>query len=176
VDIQQLTSLGGLAISLVGGGVSGYFIKYFLDKKQQFTTENAKVKRDNYRKFVELYINQLNSPQTELVKEMRDFYKEYVLYGSPGVIKSMSKLFQHFYKQPIIETKRQQRTMLRMLARVFKAMRKDLGLSNRTLGYDGEILLRTLINDYDSVMYSRFRLWLQRLKNSILGIAYKKAG
>ncbi len=41
------------------------------------------------------------------------------------------------------------------LARVFKHMRRDIGLSNHGLGDDGEKVFRAILTDYDEIIKAR---------------------
>ena len=147
---------------IVTGGV-GYGIRYFFDKKAQFSSENAQVKRKMYQDYVDLIIDffdssTANKPAHKVQKEMYNFYKKCVLYASPKVINAYSSLMQHFYNTThdeggidIVKT----RTSLKKMTKVFKYMRKDIGLSNSGLGRDGELLFRAIITDYDEKIKPR---------------------
>ncbi len=159
------------AIALVGG-IIGYFLKYYLDKKAHFASNNAEVKRDAYQKFVNLttsfFIKSKKSQriQNNAVEELGEFYKQYVLYGSPKVVRVFANLMQTFYKRGALGindddmTKAESRHMIRSMTKVYKAMRKDIGLSNRLLGYGGAALMRAIITDYDHVMRPKPIVWL----------------
>lgn len=160
------------AVIALGGGIVGYFLKYYLDKKAQFASNNAEVKRVAYQKFVNLtasfFIQSKKSQrlQNNAVEELGEFYKQYVLYGSPKVVRALASLMQVFYKRNSLGiadqdmTKAELRHILRSMTRVYKAMRKDIGLSNRTLGYRGSSLMRAIITDYDQIMRPKPIVWL----------------
>lgn len=150
-------------IGIVGSGVVGYFAKYFLDKKAQFSTKNAEIKRKMYQDFVNLVIDFFDHTKkqkqndTKVVKKIFSFYRQYVLYASPEVISSFSDLMQYFYRNNIEDQKDNPvaddpQAALKKMTNVFKCMRKDIGLSNNGLGDDGEKLLRAIINDYDEMI------------------------
>lgn len=160
------------AIVALFGGIIGYFLKYYLDKKAQFVSNNADVKRSAYQKFVNVTASffikskQSKRVQDNAVDELGEFYKQYVLYGSPKVVRSFANLMQVFYKREALKitkqdmTRAEQRYMFRSMTRVYKAMRKDIGLSNRTLGFGGASLMRAIITDYDHLMRPKFVVWL----------------
>jgi hypothetical protein len=150
-------------IGILSSGIVGYWVKYFLDKKAQFSTKNAEIKRKMYQDFVNIVIDffdhtkQQKHNDTQVVKKIFSFYRQYVLYASPEVISSFSELMQYFYKngdtsEAIKTTIDDPQAALKKMTNVFKCMRKDIGLSNRGLGDDGEKLLRAIINDYDEMI------------------------
>ncbi|WP_452602368.1 hypothetical protein [Pontimicrobium sp. MEBiC06410] len=90
------------------------------------------------------------SSTNHMLKELYAFYKKYVLYASPKVIKAFSNYFQLMYnrnEEEEIDTK----LHLQSMTKIMIEMRKDLGLKNKGLGRNGEMLMRALIKDYDSI-------------------------
>ena len=86
----------------------------------------------------------------KMVKELYEFYKKYVLYASPRVIKAFSDYFQLIYHQDTnadFDTKKNLSHMTNIMAE----MRKDLGLKNKGLGKNGEGLMRAILKDYDEM-------------------------
>lgn len=144
-------------IGILSGGILGYLVKYFLDKKAQFSTKNSEIKRKMYQDFVNIVIDFFDHTKkqkqndTQVVKKIFSFYRQYVLYASPEVISSFSDLMQYFYKNGSSKepTMDDPQAALKKMTNVFKCMRKDIGLSNKGLGENGEVLLRAIINDYD---------------------------
>lgn len=155
-------------ILLLIGGVAGYFLNYFLNKRAELVSEVNRIKRENYKKFVSLIIDlisdhkyrtlknkpirtieDMNEAKIALVSKVDDFYKDYLLYASPSVINAYANYMQCVYsvdpKIPIADLKEQ----MRHLSKVIQAMRKDLGLSNKGLGKDGENVLRAKLPDFD---------------------------
>lgn len=167
MDLETLNPIIVPAIIALGGAIIGYFLKYYLDKKAQFASNNAELKRDAYQKFVNLtasfFIKSRKSQRVQgnSVEELSEFYKQYVLYGSPAVVRKFANLMQVFYKRETLGISNTDMTMaelkyiLRSMTRVYKAMRKDIGLSNRMLGYGGSTLMRAIITDYDQTMRPR---------------------
>lgn len=144
-----------LTFTLIGG-VIGYFVKDFLDKKREINSENNKIKREIYKKFTSIILDIFNnSKNNTLVKNQDDvktrlynFYKDYVLYASPNVINTLSDYMQYIYKNPEgSDTKK----MMKGLGKVIGEMRRELGLSNKGLGVSGENVFRALFNDFDDI-------------------------
>lgn len=148
-------------IGVVGSAAIGYFVKYFFDKKAKFSSENAKIKREMYREYVEFILKFLSDiqeqgtdvtpkQQKQLIKEMKNFHRKAVLYSSPKVINAYSDMLQNSYR----ENNESFHTMV-LMTNVFKAMRKDIGLSNHGLRSGAIRLIRPLINDYDVTIRPR---------------------
>ena len=110
-------------------------------------------RRRIYQEFVNIVIDllvaskKIQSPnQAQLLKKLYEFYKKYVVYASPKVINSFGDYFQYMYKNPdSTETK----TLFKYLSKIMMCMRDDLGLSNKSLGKNGERIFRALLSDYD---------------------------
>lgn len=160
-DLQKIIVV---LIPTIIGAATGYFLKYYLDKRSKFVTKNAEVKREIYQEFIDMtssfFINseQEKKMQANFVDNMSKFYKKYVLYGSPKVVRSFSSYTQIFYKRQKMGnqdkefTKRELKQLIRSITKIYKSMRKDIGLSNRGLGKDGALLLRAVLKDYDDIM------------------------
>lgn len=142
-------------IAAAVGGLIGYFLKYYLEKRKEYSSEIYKERRENYQTFVNLFIDVLDGskkiPEKRLRTEMYDFYKKSVVYASPEVIHAYSNFFQHSYKMAEESSKNDGLNTLQYLTGIIKAMRKDLGLSNKSLGKHGEILWKPLLRDYDNM-------------------------
>ena len=136
----------------------GYLIKYNIDKKRELTSEIARERRGIYQQYVNLMIgifentktNKKNS-QDKLVTELYEFYKKYVFYASPDVIKTFSDYFQLIYHQDTDEGFDTKLNLLHM-TKIMAEMRKDLGLKNNGLGKNGEVLMRAILRDYDEIL------------------------
>lgn len=149
-------------IGIIGSAVVGYFVKYTLDKKAQFSSQNAEIKREVYQEYVEFvlgFIDELqqsdskdvsSKQQKNIVNQMKKFHRKAVLYSSPEVINAYSDMMQHSYKSGERGTDGLQYMVL--MTNVFKMMRKDIGLSNMGLGSGAIRLMRPLINDYDTAI------------------------
>ena len=143
----------------IAGAIVGYFIKYILDRKAKFAAENSQIKREMYQDHVNFTVGFFENPDTKrsdktVRKEMYGFYKQMLLYASPKTINACADLMQHFYRQGETGAMDTVITMRRM-TKVFKYMRKDIGLSNRGLGSDGIKLMRMMINDFDEKIVAK---------------------
>lgn len=151
-------------IGIISSGMVGYLVKYSLDKKAQFSSKNAEIKREMYQEYVNFILSFINDLQDQksdatpeqtkdAVRKMKEFHKKAVLYSSPKVINAYSDMMQHSYKSGDGGVDGLHYMVL--MTNVFKAMRKDIGLSNRGLGSGGIRLMRPLINDYDTAIKSK---------------------
>jgi len=148
---ENWLTLAGIVFS----GIVGYFIKYAFDKRAQYSSENAKVKRETYREYVEFTLKFLGDiqeqgtdatpkQQKQFIKDMKSFHRKAVLYASPRVINAYSDMLQNSYRG-----NENSLHIMALMTNVFREMRRDIGLSNRGLRSGGIRLLRPLINDYD---------------------------
>lgn len=171
IDWEKLTPIIAPAIIALIGGLIGYFSKYYLDKKAKFSEQNSEIKREAYAKFVSMTVNffiaskKAKRQQQNVVDDIGKFYKQYVLYGSPKVVKAFANFMQIFYLRELAGlqdkelTKADLRYMLRSITKVYAAMRKDIGLSNLLLGRKSAKLMRGIIKDYDVIMVPKYILW-----------------
>lgn len=146
-----------ILLPLIGGGV-GYFIKHQLEKKKQLQSKVNNERRELYQQFVDFIIDILKDTKTgnkqndsDYIDTLYNFYKKYVLYASPQVINTYSDYFQYLYRINEDGNKMDTKTHIQKLTRILKAMRKDLGLTNRKLGKDGENIFKALFNDFDKI-------------------------
>ncbi|GHT68675.1 hypothetical protein AGMMS50239_34250 [Bacteroidia bacterium] len=147
-----------ITLPIIGGGF-GYFIKHFIDKKRELSTEVTKERRELYQQFVNLIIDIFSANKTgkkqadnQLLSKLFDFYKKYVLYASPDVINNFSDYFQYLYSANDATETLDNNIHFRKLSKILKAMRADLGLSNKDLGNDGEKIFKALISDFDKII------------------------
>lgn len=155
-DIQKI--LLGLVGILVG-----YLLKYYLDKKQQFATKNAELKREAYFQFIEFMMDIMSQNQVgvlsakQMVQRLNPFFAKHILYASPEVVNSYGDFMQYLYTHSEkIDTK----TLIVYMTTVFRDMRKDVGLSNKNIGHNGERLVRGKFNDYEKIMSPNFETQL----------------
>ncbi|KGO87476.1 hypothetical protein Q765_07375 [Flavobacterium rivuli WB 3.3-2 = DSM 21788] len=154
MNTNTIITLLSIFLPLIGAAI-GYLFKYSIEKKKEITNEITKERRILYQQYVNLVIDifadsKIGKAKTtaNLMKELYDFYKKYVLYASPSVIKAFSNYFQHIYKpNENADTKK----TLEFMTKIMVEMRKDLGLKNDGLGGNGEMLMRALITDYDTI-------------------------
>lgn len=154
---DSIMTLITIILPIIGGGI-GYFIKHQLEKKKKLQSKVTNERRELYQQFVDFVIDILRNTKTgeqqnesEILDTLFNFYKKYVLYASPQVINTYSDYFQYLYKINEEENKMDNRTHFQKLTRILKAMRKDLGLKNKKLGEDGEMIFRALITDFDEI-------------------------
>jgi len=147
-----------ITLPIIGGTV-GYFLKHYIDKKRELSTEVTKERRELYQHFVNLIIDIFSATKTgkkqadsQLLSKLFDFYKKYILYASPEVINNFSDYFQYLYSANGETETLDHKIHFRKLSKIMKAMRADLGLSNKDLGNDGEQIFRALINDFDKLI------------------------
>jgi hypothetical protein len=174
------SQVGMTALISLSTGVGGYWLKYYLDKKQNATSANAKFKRKLYQGFVENMIR-FYSPTQPLdaasvekrTKEFRrnteDFHKRFALDASPSVIRAVKNL-QQFHRRA--NEKGEQVNGRRgtiKVAKVFKKMRRDMGNTNWGIGYSASVMFGpVLMNTYEQEIHP---LWW-----SIKRVIYIKVG
>lgn len=177
MTIENWLTLAGIVFS----GIIGYFIKYHLDKKSQFSSNNAEIKRKAYKEYVDFMLEFLDKAQNQggnipqpqqekLIKEMKKFHRNAVLYSSPRVINAYSDMLQNSYKGAYDSYF----TMV-FMTNVFKEMRKDIGLSNKGLRSGAIRLMRPLINDYDTTIKSHELGLISNARISLSNNKIKKA-
>jgi hypothetical protein len=151
---EQWMQIITVVASLIGSGFLGYFAKYYLDKKQQFTTKNAEFKRTAYSEVIDLLMQVMSQNKLgalsdkELVKRLNSAYGQCILYASPEVINAFGDAMQYLFTSD----KQDAKITMTNLTKIFKYMREDIGLSNEGLGENGEKLMRVRLNDYAETM------------------------
>jgi len=155
MTIENWLTLAGIFSS----AVVGYLVKYLLDRKARFSSENAIIKREmyeNYIKFIMSFITGFvensnakskKDSEKEVIEKMREFHRMAILYSSPKVIEAFADFLQYSYKHPDGDGKGEH--LMVLVTNVFKEMRRDIGLSNRGLRSGAIRLIRPSINDYD---------------------------
>lgn len=145
-----------LFISLISGMI-GYFVKNQIDKKKELLNEVNKERRKAYQDFINLVVDLFANIKSEDKKEnsefipsLYSFYKKNILFASPKVVNSFSDYMQFIFHYDTND-KRQHFEHILKLTEVMKAMREDIGLSNKDLGKHGENLMRAIINDFDKL-------------------------
>ena len=154
MTIENWLTLAGI---LAGAGV-GYFVKFLLDKRTQFVTKNAEIKRGAYLELCELMLDLFSQDKIgkmstkSMLTRLNSFYSKYILYASPSVIVSFGELMQYIYQHA---ERLDASITMRKMTHVFMEMRKDIGLSNKNLGSDAERILRARFTDYDELFESQ---------------------
>jgi hypothetical protein len=153
MNTTQIITLMTILLPLIGAGV-GYLIKSKIEKEKELNSELNKQRREIYQNFVNLIINLFadtkfnKNASSQNVKELYDFYKKYILFASPNVIKAFSDYFQYLYH---LDEHTEHKKNLSLITKIMYEMRKDIGLNNKGLGDDGEMLMRALITDFDDI-------------------------
>lgn len=146
--------------------VLGYGLKYLVDRKQASSTAGAEYKRRMYQGYVETILKFYHEEQPTDPKEIEErnkwfressqtFQKQYILDAAPGVIRAIARLNRYFeaHQNQIVD----ERKAGRMVTKIFKAMRRDIGTSNFVLGPSaGVILAPVLMYNYDKIMHPRW--------------------
>lgn len=150
---QVYLTIFTITLPLIGAGI-GYLIKYNIEKKKELTNGLTIQRREIYQQFVNLIIDlfantKLNKPSNNLLKNLFEFYKKYVLFASPNVIKAFSDYFQSVYNPA--DGENDSKKSLELITKIMLEMRRDLGLDNTGLGNNGEMLMRALITDYHKI-------------------------
>lgn len=166
MSTETILTITTITLPIITGGL-GYILKSTIEKKRELLSEVNIERRAAYQIFVNMVIdifadiktNKGNDVNNSL-KQLREFYKKNVLFASPSVVISFSNYMQYIYTQDDNkkESKDHALVQLKMLTVVMKDMRKDLGLSNKGLGDQGEILIRALITDFDSLNIENFTI------------------
>lgn len=177
MSIENWITLTGI----VSSAIVGYLVKYLLDKKARFGTENATIKREMYERYVVFIMSfitnysesvsdkQKKKSQLDAVEKLREFHRMAILYSSPKVINAFADFLQYSYKHP--DGDGQAEHMMVLVTNIFKEMRKDIGLSNRGLSSGAIRLIRPAINDYDEKLKPREFGMLAQAKLAANGVS-----
>ena len=145
-----------LVISVVSG-VIGFFVKIRIDRKKELLSQVNIERREAYQGFINLVIGLFANLKTEkkrtnneFVSELYEFYKKNLLYASPKVVIKFADYMQFLYHYDQTD-KENLYLHIGKLTDVMKAMREDLGLSNKNLGKHGEILMKAIIKDFKTM-------------------------
>lgn len=146
-------------IGIFSSAVIGYLVKYLLDKKARFSSDNAKVKREMYEDYIKFIMSFITTykeggdvksktkSEKEAIKKLREFHRLAILYSSPKVINAFADFLQYSYRHPTSDGKGEH--VMVLATNIFKEMRRDIGLSNRGLRSGAVRLIRPAITDYD---------------------------
>lgn len=151
-SISQINLWMPLIILSLGG--IGWLIQQNITSKRELLSEVAKERRIHYQKFVDLVFtlfsgikNDNETGPEEMVSDIYEFYKKYVVYASPKVIEAFSNYFQFLYAHPE-NAESDSKESFQKLGKIMLAMRSDLGLANKNLGANGEVLFKAILKDY----------------------------
>jgi len=145
-----------IAASTIFGGLIGYLIKYWLEKNKDLLSENTRLKRDNYKKFISLILNLIKNSGADdeiavakLKDEIYSFYEDHLLYSSPGVILAYADYMQYLYDNEGKDMK--VKHLISKLGKIIQQIRKELGLSNRKLGKNSVEVFRAMFKDFNTI-------------------------
>lgn len=131
-------------------GVAGYLGRMFYDRKKELKAKATETRREIYRDFINIIVDQLHDPGMEGLNErMIEFQKTYMLFASPDVINALGEYQQYVMHQDIHNPNLN--LQYSKQARVIYEMREDLGLSVSNLGAQGEILFKGILSNYSQV-------------------------
>lgn len=130
------------------GGLFGYFLKYYLDKRKELESNVLIKKREIYTRFVEAIIKAMDSSEDprkkeEAAKEFGKLYSEVLIYSSSKFITDFGNLMQYLFAKDANPSQ-----TFSLLGITIQTMRKELGLDNKYLGTFGEKLFKPKIKDY----------------------------
>ena len=147
-----------IILTLIGGGL-GFLLKHIIEKRKEVLSQITKERRELYQNFINLVIDLFSGsktgkslPDKQVLTKIFEFYKKYIMFASPEVINAFSNYFQYLYSTNSDPSKMDYKIHFQKLSRIMIEMRKDLGLSNRNLGKNGERIFRALITDFDITM------------------------
>lgn len=154
-NYTDLTPIVIIILPIIGAGF-GYFIKHLIEKKKELLSKVNNERRQHYQMFIDIVIDIFSksktsktfSQDTTLIK-LFEFQKKFMLYASPKVIISFSDHMQYLYKIESKKIEGNPTKQFKLMTKIIKEMRSDLGLKNFGLGKDGELLIRSLLNDFD---------------------------
>ena len=137
------------ALLTIMGAIAGYLVNNSLAKKREIELIVNKEKREAYQDFLDLLIDTLATinkgeepDQKHLVQVFYNFQKRYLMYASPEVINAFGECWERFQNQ------KNPKDVLINMTKLILVFRKDLGLSNKGLGENGERLLKSIVKDY----------------------------
>jgi len=152
-----------LAVLAILSGALGYYIRYRIDQIKETFSKINEERRNHYQSFINIVIDILRTSPADIEKntakitdKLYEFYKKYMVYASPLVINAFGDYFQFLYNQNTnedIEGNIKTKISFTLLSNIIICMRKDLGLSNKSLGKKGQKVFRALITDFDSFKF-----------------------
>lgn len=141
MKMEHYFSIYNLIFPILSGFI-GYFIKSYIDNRNEKNSKLYTERRDLYQTFVTLILS-LNKDNTILTIDFKDklneFYSKYILYASPKVINSFSDYISLLNSDNEKDISEQH---IDNLSRILLDMRKDLGLNNKNL--DGNKILKAI--------------------------------
>ena len=129
-----------LIIPLVFGAL-GYLLRTILERREKANEKIIAERREVYQKFIDVIINSKRNSSTNLRIDVEDFYKKFILYASPLVVKEVATLIN------ALNNNKKEDLLLnytKILNNIIFSMRKDLGLNNK--GIDEDIILSIITN------------------------------
>jgi hypothetical protein len=132
-----------------------YFLKFYLDKKQESTKILQEYKRKQYEEFTSFMIDLIKSTKLwkskvdeKTISKLYDIYKKFILFADSKVINTFWDFMQYLYLNPDnIDTT----ITFKYYSKMFLEMRKDIWLWNDSLWIDWEKILRPLFKDYNKL-------------------------
>ncbi|MDR2911937.1 MAG: hypothetical protein LBV38_01345 [Alistipes sp.] len=156
MNTNNLITLLSIVLPLVGAGI-GYLVRHIIEKKRELLSEINKERRAHYQLFVDIFVEFTETTgrneECNFREKLYSFFRKYLLYASPEVIKSFGDFVQLLGRVDFC-TQDQEKNCLKAMTKIILCMRKDIGLKNRFLGRNGEKIMRGIYKDYDLVKWT----------------------
>jgi hypothetical protein len=117
----------GPLLSLFFGGIVGYFVKYYLDKKSESETRAFKDKREHYRTLI-LCLKSLREGESEHINLFFYEYSFIWLYAPDNVIRSANKLVEKLKISRKLSLEDQ-----KLVGELLVEIRRDIGFARTDL-------------------------------------------
>jgi hypothetical protein len=117
----------GPLLSLFFGGIVGYFVKYYLDKKSESETRAFKDKREHYRNLI-LCLKSLREGESEHINLFFYEYSFIWLYAPDNVIRSANKLVEKLKTSRKLSVEDQ-----KLVGELLVEIRRDIGFARTDL-------------------------------------------
>lgn len=114
-------------LTLLLGGIGGYFVKYYLDKKSESETRAFKDKREHYRNLI-LCLKSLREGKSEHIDLFFFEYSFIWLYAPDNVIRSANKLVEKLKTSRKLSLEDQ-----KLVGELLVEIRRDIGFARTDL-------------------------------------------
>jgi len=122
-------------VSLAFGGLGGYFLKFYLDRKKEAEERKFEDKREHYRNLI-LCLKSLREGKTQHLEMLWFEYSFLWLYASDAVINSANNLMREIHREM-----KSFKDIIPLIGDLLIEMRRDIGFSRTSLSsqdYEGK--------------------------------------